>query len=86
MEMPQMMSDNYVDSISLSSINLWATLSSSTASNVARVPTALTWGRRVDSQTSSDLRKWVLTHNPQALQHLLPFKSLSLLHRTGSTL
>jgi hypothetical protein len=81
-----MMSDDSVDALVDNRANLWETFGLSTGPVLRPVLAAPGCGRRVDSQTSSELRKWVLTHNPQALQHLLPFISLSLLNRTGSSL
>jgi hypothetical protein len=66
--------------------NLWETFSLSTGRLSHQAPAARCWGRTVDSQTHSHLQKYVVTHNPQALLQLLPFLSLSLLNRTGSSL
>ncbi len=86
MNVVQLMSDGPVDRSVDNRPYLLKTLALSTGSLSPMPPAALPWGRRVDSQTMSDLQKRVLTHNPQALQHLLPFISLSLLNRTGSSL
>jgi hypothetical protein len=82
----QLMSDEPVDGQVENHVVLWETRPASTGSFPRTHLAAPGWGRRVDSQTYGDQRKWVVTHNPQALQHLLPFISLSLLNRTGSFL